>query len=155
MEPGLNRSKTNQNNGIIVMIIGIVLFFIGVIAFSITETSRVGVLGIEVELTTRPYAAIGALLMISGIVGIIVGIVIKISSNDKSTIFPPQQPQQQYYQQPYQQYYQQPPQQYYQQPPQQYYQNPNPQPQQVRYCPNCKQPTGNQTGFCPSCGVKI
>ena len=135
MESGLNKSKKNPNYGIYVILLGFLLIIIGGFAFSITETSSIDALGIEVELTTRPYATIGAILILLGIVGIIAGIVIQI--NDKSKIFPPQYPQQ-YYQPPPPQYYQHPPQQYYQHPRGQYYQHPNQPPQQVRYSPNCK-----------------
>jgi flagellar basal body-associated protein FliL len=147
--------KKDQNIWILILILGVVLFIIGLIAYSITETSSVNAFGIEVDVTTRPYGTIGLILIFLGVAAIIGSIAMKIYFSGSSTIIPPQYPQQQYYQHPPQPYYPYPQQQYYQPPPQQYHQNPNPPPQQVRYCPNCKQPTGSQTSFCPSCGAKI
>jgi uncharacterized membrane protein len=117
-----------------ILIMGFIMLMFGLILANYTETYAYGLI------QTQPYAEVGGLLMVFGILMIIVGGIVAAvgSSTDKTTqpqiqiyqvpsgYYPPQYPQQGYYQpqpqyyppiQPQQTYYQ-PPAQYYQQPPQ-------------------------------------
>ena len=129
MNSELDKWTKYAKEGILVTVAGFILFIIGLIPYSITETNTNTLIGVQMELTTRPYGTVGSFLMIVGILGIIAGIISKIYYDNKLKIYGLQ-----YTQLPYQQYYQ---------------------PPQFRICPNCNLQVRNDTQFCPRCGTKI
>jgi hypothetical protein len=146
----MDKLKKKQKEGLIVTTIGIVFFIVGLFAYSITESHTSDVIGVPITLVSRPYGAIGAFLMLLGIVEIIVGIISKKHYDNKLRIyemqFSKQYPPGQYYQQLY--------------PQQQYQQNYHPPPQQTHqptsskakaYCHKCGKQIPEVSGFCIEC----